>query len=115
MKILFLDDNNKRAEFFLQYNNATWTATAQGCIACLEADIYDCVYLDHDLDGKVYVDSNSPRTGMEVVRYLINDTSRKHKDTIFIIHSWNMDAANLMLATLINYDYKAIYLPYVMV
>ena len=65
----------------------TWVDTAEECIEELKNDIFDIIFLDHDLGGEVFVDYRETNTGSEVSRWIyenpIND------NTIVIIHSFN--------------------------
>lgn len=69
MRILILDDSDSRLRTFrekLQGAAVTCTKYAKECINLLNCDdIWDYVFLDHDLDGKIYVPSG-PGTGYEV-------------------------------------------------
>ena len=111
-RILFLDDDHRRAEVFLAWNpHAIWIQTAEDCIARLE-EPWDEVYLDHDLGGEQYVDVERPDCGMEVVRWLCKE-SRPHPNTTrFVIHSHNMAAAMMMVLLMRETGYDAEFLPF---
>jgi len=112
-KVLFLDDEQERAERFLQIHpNAAWVKTAHECIDLLK-DSWDMVSLDHDLGGERYVDSGRIDCGMEVVRWL-SETKPEHlKRTHFVVHSLNADAALDMLNLLKTSGYKCTYRPFI--
>lgn len=113
MKILFLDDNTERTELFLKDNpDAVCVDTASACIEQICNNNWDEIHLDHDLDGRIYVDSNEPNTGMEVVRYLLTTDSSKYINTKFIVHSYNKNAAKEMVSRLIGHNLKAYHIPF---
>jgi hypothetical protein len=112
--ILFLDDNPERLFLFKSsVPSARLAATAEEMIDLIKrhkgSDI-ECLYLDHDLGGKIYVDSNDKETGMEVVRWIIeNHPSIKN----IVIHSHNTDAAQLMLVALLRAGYVVECIPFI--
>ena len=60
--------------------------TSQEAIDLLAATKYDCLLLDHDLEGPVYYPSG-PRTGYEVAQWLAQNTDKQ--PTVVITHSQN--------------------------
>jgi hypothetical protein len=111
-RILFLDDDPDRARaFLLRRPDAVWVETAEDCIARLE-EFWDQVHLDHDLGGEVFVDSNRPDCGMEVVRWLCNVSSARFQNTLFIIHTYNAEAGEAMVRSLCESNYEAVYRPF---
>lgn len=104
-RVLFLDDNNERGIAFLaDHPGALWLKTAAGTIEALaNGERWDLVSLDHDLGDQVFVDSNRPGCGMEVVRWII--ANRPEIDRI-VVHSWNYPAASRMTADLQRAGYK---------
>jgi hypothetical protein len=111
-KILFLDDDPKRADKFLKENPcAKWVIDADECIAAF-SETWDFVYLDHDLDGRVYVDPSEHNTGSGVVRYIISHQDKIPKTTSFIIHSFNDKEAIKMVKLLREAEYPAVYQPF---
>src|SRR5262245_50630819 len=72
-RLLFLDDDPGRAEAFLRdHPDATWVTTVPDCLTHL-AETWDEVHLDHDLGGKLFVDSQDADCGMEVIRWLCKE------------------------------------------
>ena len=60
-RVLFLDDDPRRAEIFLAENpEAVWVETVTDCVSRLE-EKWDEVHLDHDLGGQQMV---GPRTSI---------------------------------------------------
>lgn len=102
-KCLFLDDNKERTKTFLRSVPSSDTAlTAKECIEKLKEEEYDCVFLDHDLGGEIYVESEREDCGMEVVRWIVENSPKIKK---IVIHTCNTPAATEMYNKLINnYD-----------
>lgn len=70
----------------------------------LDACEFNIVFLDHDLGGKVYVNSEEENTGYQVAKYIPSTNNNKTK---VVIHSWNRCGAQRMLDVL-SYDEKFI-------
>ena len=112
LRILFLDDDPNRARaFLLRRPEAVWVQTAEDCISRL-TESWDQVHLDHDLGGEVFVDSSRPDCGMEVVRWLCNETAARFQNTQFIIHTYNSEAGETMVSSLCDSKYQAVYRPF---
>lgn len=113
MKILFLDDDAERTKIFLSHHpEAICVEHAEDCYKYLLSEPWDEVHLDHDLGGKVYIDSAETDTGMEVVR-VMTDAAKEHlKETLFIVHSWNPVGAKRMIDSLGDYGYRVVYVPF---
>ena len=83
-RLLFLDDDPNRAEVFLKDNpQAVWVTTVPDCLARL-AEPWDEVHLDHDLGGKMFVDSADTDCGMEVIRWLCKEPRAHLKDSLLL-------------------------------
>lgn len=115
-RILFLDDDEERISMFLneqldlQPGSEIDVARSAGeAIRLLETNMYDQVDLDHDLDGKTYVDMNDPNCGMEVVRWMVEHCPQVPE---VVIHSWNYQAAQQMESTLKAHGYNAVCTPF---
>ncbi len=106
-RILFLDDDPERAQIFQgMYPQAHWVQTVEDCVDHLDRP-WDLVYLDHDLGGEKFVDLSRDDCGMAVVRWL-TQTQRPHlKQTRFIVHSHNSQAAQIMVMQLEASGYRA--------
>lgn len=92
-KVLVLEDNDERIkEFkkrFLENKcDGTFVEEASDCISLIEKEEFECIFLDHDLGGKVYVCVNEINTGSEVARWM-NSHSHKNENTPVVIHSFN--------------------------
>ena len=107
---LFLDDNVVRQQRFArEFPHATIVATADEAIALLKTRTFAVVHLDHDLGDEVFVDSNRPDTGMEVVRWMV-----QHRPvvSIVVVHTLNDEAAPVMVESLRNAGYDAKWMPF---
>jgi hypothetical protein len=55
---------------------------------------YDMIFLDHDLDQRIYVDSKEENTGFQVAKELKHTLNAT---TLCVIHSLNPIGASMML------------------
>jgi hypothetical protein len=112
-RILFLDDDPGRAaEFLMLHPDSVWVKTAEDCIAQL-AEPWHIVHLDHDLGGEIFVDSDRDDCGMEVVRWLCGGGPIPHlRETHFVVHTHNMNAAGVMVSKLRAAGYETVYRPF---
>ncbi len=93
MNIFILDDDINRHDFLIKmlgnkYNNTNIVSaqTADEAYKFLKNEKWDMIFLDHDLGGEAYVDSNLPNTGYQVAKFIKNNNI---KYDICIIHSMN--------------------------
>ena len=112
MNILFLaDDQNRIQKFKKEVPLATIVTTAKACIKALSKaeDIWNIVFLSHDLGEGAFVDSGSKNSGMEVVRWI-----SKNQPCIrnIIVHTCNPDAGYEMEAELTKAQYEVSYIPF---
>ncbi len=111
-RVLFLDDDPRRAEMFLaRCPQAVWVTRADDCIDRLH-ERWDEVHLDHDLNGERYVDVMRDDCGMAVVRWLCAQDRSDLRNARFFIHSHNFGAASLMVECLLQNGYAAEYRPF---
>lgn len=118
--ILFLDDDGNRTKTFVSrvpsaLTHSTADSICQGIAAAKEAgEKVKYLFLDHDLGGEIYVDSNREDCGMEVVRFLAKNVAEYITviDTI-IVHSHNQPAAERMVYNLREYGYNTYYVPFI--
>jgi len=99
-KVLVLEDDSRRIFKFRQrFLEAgfvpTFVDTAKDCITYLEKEKFDCIFLDHDFGGEIYVDLNDSNTGSAVARWM-NCNDNLNSDTMVIIHSFNPAGAKYM-------------------
>jgi hypothetical protein len=121
--ILWLDASPERAAVFYsrlpenKRNCVIWTRTAKEAILTLR-DYFtrlESVYLEHDLDGEMPLDTRSENSGMEVVRWIekanpiIQDELRR---TQFVIHSYNMYASRQMIKRLSRRGFSVEHVPF---
>ena len=67
---------------------------------------FDYIFLDHDLGGQIYVDSDNHNTGYQFAKYISKkDLSLVQK---IVVHSLNENGARKMVALLPN----SIYIPF---
>jgi hypothetical protein len=96
-RILFLDDSPDRATTFLAaHPGAMWVRAVEQCIGLLQQP-WDEIHLDHDLGGEVMVDHKRADCGMAVVRWLCKEPRPHLRDTRFVIHTHNPNAACMMV------------------
>lgn len=63
---------------------------------------FDTIFLDHDLDGKVYVDSKEKNTGYAFASWIEENYRESIKSKQIIIHSMNNVGANNIKSILPN-------------
>lgn len=71
---------------------------------------YEWMYLDHDLGQRQYVSSDEENTGYAFVKTL-PEVDRNNSPKV-IVHSYNRDGAQRMVAMLHQKGYQAIYNPF---
>jgi hypothetical protein len=110
-RIIFLDDDQNRISNFVRfYPRALLAYTAEECIGLIQDTPNSIVFLDHDLDGRQYVDTNEKNTGSEVVRWIVANRPLIKE---IIIHSHNHEAAANMSSKLKRAGYKQACVPFV--
>ena len=100
MKILILDDDFSRHKEFnkrLIGCSVTNVETSKEAIQKLEEEIFDIVFLDHDLGGMVFMQSGE-NTGFEVAKWLSENEAKQPRR--IIIHSFNPVGAKNMKSLL---------------
>lgn len=116
MRILFLDDNEKRRQAFKQNSIGCvvdFACNADEALAFLLGEqTYDLIMLDHDLGGPMEEGLllEDAKDGRYVVKGLVD--SKKHLDTTIVVHSLNGAGAEVMLFHLVLAGYEAHYLPF---
>ena len=94
MKILILEDNPVRVRKFkiwLIGHLVEHVSDANTCKERLATQTWDYLFLDHDLDGRVYIDSAEANTGYQVAKWLSNNKDRMPK--CIIVHTLNLSGA----------------------
>jgi CheY-like chemotaxis protein len=99
-KILILEDDPDRMKIFRlaleERHEIMHVETAQQAIDCLEFQVFDVVFLDHDLGGETYVSEANVNTGSEVARYMATGLGCTWYAMPIVIHSMNIPAAEKM-------------------
>lgn len=118
-RILVLEDDPIRQlkfkERFSEKGNISYTMveTAEDCKSMLKKFEYEAIFLDHDLGGEVYVDSESQNTGGEVARWIESNRSEISGNPLFVIHSLNTVGSEYM-SNLISKSFDEVYrIPFV--
>jgi hypothetical protein len=103
-QVLLLEDSDERADWFKQrIPNLDHAYTSKAAIKALDGKEYDFIFLDHDLGGlgqyadRVIVSQEKEETGTFVAEYL---AARGFIGTHVLIHSWNAQGVQRMLAAL---------------
>ena len=109
---LVLEDNSMRMVYFKKYDpSLIHVSSVDECIKLIKENKIGELWLDHDLNNEMYVDSNRKDCGYEVVRYLTNNNHTKTIDTIFV-HSHNKYANSNMNNDLVKAGYTSILYPF---
>jgi hypothetical protein len=113
MRILILEDNLERIEKFkILFKNQEVTHCASVCeamMACRNKE-FDILWLDHDLQGKIWENSFHEETGYQFVKWMVDNCFQKN--SLNYIHSMNPVGANLMLNYLKDNGYDGIWIPF---
>lgn len=113
MKILILEDNLQRIEKFKAlYKNQElyiFNDVFPAYDACLH-HTFKIMLLDHDLGGRIWVDSDEDNTGYQFIKRLIKN--QLQKTSLYYIHSMNPIGSNKMLNLLLDNGYDGIWHPY---
>ncbi len=114
MKI-FLDDDTLRTKVAEDKIGCVIVSTVTECIEKIKQETQEksieVLFLDHDLGGTSYQDSDDPESAMEVVRWLENN-SMVDKIELIIVHSHNRFAAPIMVSRLDLAGYTVSRLPF---
>jgi len=107
MRTIFLDDDHDRIREFQKICPEIQhiETTAEGLLTILRTrtEPIDTLFLDHDLGGKVFVDSKRPDCGMEIVRYLV---AHQMDIRLIVVHTHNFRAAKRMSFDLMEAGYR---------
>ena len=103
MKIFILEDNHDRIDFFMEKfrdlgkNTVVVSEDVSTAISKYKDTGMDCdvIFLDHDLGGRVYVESQEENTGYQFAKWLrFNDPNIDKKK--IILHTCNSVGADNM-------------------
>ena len=113
MRILILEDNQERIEWFKKvYKNHeliifSKVIKAQLAVAYGEIDVF---FLDHDLEPNNLEGIDKCNTGYDFVKWIVSQNYQKR--AIYYIHSMNPTGANAMLNLLKRHGYEALWTPF---
>jgi CheY-like chemotaxis protein len=110
MNILILEDNPIRVDIFKNLFKSHTLFITEKAIKTCENINYNVLFLDHDLEGKIWMDSNEEQTGYSFVKKLVQTDFQKN--TLCYIHSLNPIGANNMVNLLHDYGRDAIWVPF---
>ena len=113
LKILFLDDDKERHKAFSKTmdrrldqkgwgHEITYVWTANEAISKLKTEVFDEVFLDHDLGGEssqMTLPNSGQGSGYDVACFIATFPIEKRPNSV-IIHSWNPEGANRMARAL---------------
>lgn len=90
MKILILEDSTARIETFkkkLKGHDVYYFDNVKQATQAIELlGPFDYYFIDHDLDDKVYVDSEEENTGYQLAKYMVENNVSYEQ---VIVHSMN--------------------------
>jgi len=97
MKILILEDSYERINLFKRYfgkkHELYFFDQVEDAKKAIETlGPFRVIFLDHDLDGRIYVDSEEENTGYQLAKYL----AEKNVDADIYIHTMNSYGAAKM-------------------
>jgi len=99
MRIFILEDDERRIKIFTNklkdhtLELATSVDQAKSILLKNKETPFDVLFLDHDLDGMVFVNSEWDNTGYQLVKYIVEN---KILYGYAVIHSQNPDGAKAM-------------------
>jgi hypothetical protein len=109
-RVLFLDDRSHRFRAAIEHfkkDDLTIVCTVAECIEKITNEVWDEIWLDHDLNYESHVDSKSKDCGMEIIRfirehvaYLCGERGWDQRSPLIVIHSTNESGALMMKKTL---------------
>lgn len=101
-RILILEDLPDRREIFLSNlahcDLVMVVSSVVDAITALSSFTFDCIFLDHDLEGRNGVPSDDPNCGLRVAEFI----AIKNIETTVIIQSLNPNGAQEMKQALPN-------------
>lgn len=113
MKILILEDNPERIEFFKRVyktQNLLITSDINEAYHIAENTELDIMFLDHDLEPDNFSAIKSGRTGYDFCKSLVEGKLQRH--SICYIHSMNPVGGQAMMNLLRDNGYEAQWIPF---
>ncbi|MEJ7617338.1 MAG: cyclic-phosphate processing receiver domain-containing protein [Pyrinomonadaceae bacterium] len=116
LRVFLLDDDERRHEWFTKRfvnDNLDIAEDVSGATALLSENIYDAIFLDHDLLPEHYNSetTDDERTGYAVAAWLAARADLQQASTI-VVHTRNADGAMRMVAELRRAGRRADYVPF---
>lgn len=101
MRVIFLDDDeNRQRQMKSMLPVIKQVYTADEAINEIDHEGFiDCLFLDHDLGGEIYVDSSVQNTGAAVAKWIVANVRQENIGRI-VLHSFNPVGAQNMYQTL---------------
>lgn len=111
-RVFILEDDPQRQDAFIDVLTG---ADVQICADVVSARAvfrgpYDWILLDHDLGGRVFVDSDEDNTGYQFAKWLA-DTHPQDGASV-VIHSWNVVGAMQMERALQDAAWSVLRVPF---
>ncbi len=101
MKILILEDSGERIRLFKAYlekHDLHFFDNVQDAVEGIRnLGPFDVLFLDHDLDNRIYVDSDEPNTGYQLAKWIAENDVQFKK---IILHTHNPAGARKMKSVL---------------
>lgn len=102
MNIFILEDDPNRQKLFMRKfigHEVVIVDNVTDAINELKAKPFDLIFLDHDLGGEIFVNSENENTGYQLAKW-IKEQDQILKNSTFIIHSLNPVGAQNIKAIL---------------
>jgi CheY-like chemotaxis protein len=112
-RILILEDDLYRIAKFREVlgrdHDLTFTCYVPDAIKLATQNVYDIMFLDHDLDHEVFVDSDAPNTGYQFCKWLNthftplvreDEANWNRAPSQIIVHSMNPSGVERMISEL---------------
>jgi len=113
MKLLILEDNKYRIDKFKEIFKHQELYICDNVLSAFDACLcneFSVMQIDHDLDNRVWVNSNEENTGYQFIKKLVDN--KLQKNCLFYVHSSNPIGANKILNYLLDNNYDGIWLPW---
>lgn len=94
MKVFILEDDQTRVTKFRQNligHEIFVTDNVKTAKIMLTNNQFEIIFLDHDLGGEVFVNSNFPNTGYQLAKWIVDNNIKYNR---LIVHSLNSVGAN---------------------
>jgi CheY-like chemotaxis protein len=113
MIVLIVEDDQMRIGWFKEMykdDQLFFAQTVEEAKTLLQNQKFERIFLDHDLQGIPFEDSDKETTGAEVVRFMVEKGLQKQADVV--VHSNNPPGAYYMCNTLEGAGYNVKYVPF---